>query len=294
MPASKDYRQGTLLSTLTGFLLCLLITLGALGTAQRAHAQANVLLIWDTYSAGTQSLEAALQGAGHTVTLSDTDEDSWDNTNPALTGFDVVIHLAGSTYMYEMSTAGQQALVDHVAAGGGYVYTEWLAFEFDDMGWLTLMEDLIILERYYGRSESMTYDVVVGQESHPVVANVPATFTFDSGSSPTTLRSYGVDEPVALMNDDYGTPGVAVREWGDGRIVGFNHASNYSYDPLSDTNIQQLFIDAVSWAGDAMPCADADGDGYTDDACGGTDCDDTDAAVNPGATEIACDYVDND
>jgi len=41
-------------------------------------------------------------------------------------------------------------------------------------------------------------------------------------------------------------------------------------------------------------CPDADGDGYFDDACGGDDCDDADAAVNPGAAEAACDYVDND
>jgi hypothetical protein len=41
-------------------------------------------------------------------------------------------------------------------------------------------------------------------------------------------------------------------------------------------------------------CPDADGDGYFDDACGGDDCDDADAAVNPGAAEVDCDYIDND
>jgi len=39
--------------------------------------------------------------------------------------------------------------------------------------------------------------------------------------------------------------------------------------------------------------ADADGDGYDDAALGGTDCDDSDASVNPGASEL-CDGLDND
>jgi hypothetical protein len=50
---------------------------------------------------------------------------------------------------------------------------------------------------------------------------------------------------------------------------------------------------------DAPPCADADGDGYGapgDPACpngADEDCDDADAAVNPGEPEVACDYFDN-
>ncbi len=41
-------------------------------------------------------------------------------------------------------------------------------------------------------------------------------------------------------------------------------------------------------------CADADGDGYRDVTCGGSDCDDTRAGVNPAATEICVDGLDND
>jgi len=36
-----------------------------------------------------------------------------------------------------------------------------------------------------------------------------------------------------------------------------------------------------------VPCPDADGDGYYDSACGGTDCDDTKASVHPGASEAS-------
>lgn len=40
-------------------------------------------------------------------------------------------------------------------------------------------------------------------------------------------------------------------------------------------------------------CHDNDDDGYADEACGGTDCDDEDDSIYPGAEEV-CDGVDND
>lgn len=42
------------------------------------------------------------------------------------------------------------------------------------------------------------------------------------------------------------------------------------------------------------PCGDQDEDGYQDIVCGGNDCDDTDPSINPGATEVCGDGVDND
>ncbi len=43
----------------------------------------------------------------------------------------------------------------------------------------------------------------------------------------------------------------------------------------------------------AKPCADADRDGYTDAACGGTDCNDANPNVNPGKAEVCGDAIDN-
>jgi hypothetical protein len=45
---------------------------------------------------------------------------------------------------------------------------------------------------------------------------------------------------------------------------------------------------------DTDPPTDADGDGYVSEADGGNDCDDTDAAVHPGAIEDCTDDIDND
>ena len=41
-------------------------------------------------------------------------------------------------------------------------------------------------------------------------------------------------------------------------------------------------------------CLDGDGDGYTDETCGGTDCDDTDPNVNPDMIEACDNGIDDD
>ena len=43
-----------------------------------------------------------------------------------------------------------------------------------------------------------------------------------------------------------------------------------------------------------VTCWDADEDGFSDEACGGTDCDDSDPTINPGAAEDCFDLIDND
>ena len=83
------------------------------------------------------------------------------------------------------------------------------------------------------------------------------------------LTSESVD-PI-VINDylDIGTNVVAV------------HVSDYLMD-------EYLSVEAT------FECPDLDGDGYADEACGGDDCDDSDAAVNPEAEEICDNTLDDD
>jgi len=57
--------------------------------------------------------------------------------------------------------------------------------------------------------------------------------------------------------------------------------------------ILALAASAPALAAKPIRCADADHDGYKDAACGGTDCNDGNKLVNPGAAEVCGDAVDN-
>jgi len=66
---------------------------------------------------------------------------------------------------------------------------------------------------------------------------------------------------------------------------------NPGAEEICDDAIDNDCDGAVDEGCDAA-CPDADGDGYQDSACGGMDCDDTDAAINPGAAEACGNGVD--
>jgi len=207
---------------------------------------ADVLLIWDENNTPTASLQTSLENAGLTVALSDTNESLYDGTNPSPQDFATVIHLNGTTYQNKMLTTGQQALVDFVYDGGGYIHTEWNAYQINQ-NQMMLMRDLILFDRTSGSEGVLTWDVNASEINHPVLNGIPSSFSFDGGMNEGTVHPFSIDPSVVLMTASAGDM-VAVREFGMGRIVGFAHAANYSsYETLLDPNIQQLFVNAAIW-----------------------------------------------
>jgi len=219
----------------------------------------SVLVLADTDVVSTTALANSLADAGLQVTVRPGPEYTWDGTNPSLTGFDVVIHLNGSSYEASLPTAGQEALTSFVSNGGGYIGSKWNGWEFQPQ-----MENLV-LQSFDGDPNSqqcghcdITYEATTAGVGHPVLAGLPASFTFmadghdagpqvDFATSPSTVLMEVLPSRRA---------GVLVRELGAGRIVNFSFAPNYYWndlgqvtDPvmLQDQTIQRLYINAVEW-----------------------------------------------
>jgi hypothetical protein len=220
---------------------------------------ASLLILADADVGSTNALKDTLTEAGFQVTVRPAPEYTWDGTDPALAGFDAVIHLNGAGYDGTLNDAAQQALSDFVANGGGYIGAEWNGVEFTP-----LMADLV-LQTAGGSLDvaaqncafcEISYHTVSGQEGHPVLAGLSGGFTFIAdGHDAGPQVTFDTDPSTVLMRLSSGAPGVLVRQFGSGKVVSFSFAPNYPIDAdtlrdpatLTDSNIKRLYINAARW-----------------------------------------------
>jgi hypothetical protein len=221
----------------------------------------SVLILADTDVVATSALATSLADAGLQVTLRPGPEWSWDGTNPSLDGFDVVVHLNGSTYELPLPSSAQTALTSFVQDGGGFVASRWNGFE-DQSG----MADLVLQnmghnpdgpEQNCGPCQ-ITYERTAAGDGHPVLQGMPTSFTFTADANDAGPQIGFASYPSSiLMQLPSGGPAVLVREFAQGRVVNFSFAANYYMDnnanlrdpvTLLDPTIQQLYLNAVLWA----------------------------------------------
>ncbi len=233
--------------------LKILFSLLALQTAllaPPAQAGPRVLLLWDTQGVQTEHLKRSLEANGLEVVLSQTDETGFDGTNPPLAGFDVVVHLNGTTFQTEMTPAGQKALVQFVKDGGGYIHHEWNAYQLT-RNQMHTMRDLILFDRKSGYSGKITVTRVKQAKMHPVVWEIPGSFEMTGGCNIGKAHVFEEQPVTVLAVDQNGNDAIAVRDFGLGRIVGFHHGGNWGWGGeqlLDKREARRLFVDAVMWA----------------------------------------------
>jgi len=144
--------------------------------------------------------------------------------------------------------------------------------------------------------ESLDFgQVVIGQQA------VTSLSISNSGDAVATLT-----EPT-LGEGSSGTFSVESRPWPFELASGASLAMQVRFSPTDEGEAAATLVFAheggdgpetllqVSLAGTGAPVpgADADGDGYISDQEGGDDCDDSDPNINPGATEVCDDGIDN-
>jgi hypothetical protein len=221
----------------------------------------TVLVLADTDVVSTTALASSLANAGAQVTLRPAPEYTWDGTNPSLSGFDVVIHLDGATYDFELPSAAQSALTNFVQNGGGYIGARWGGYEVQpELTNLVLQNmghDPSGPEQNCGACQ-VTYEKLPAGEGHALLAGIPASFTFTADAHDAGPQVAFASEPSnVLMQASTGGPAVLIRQFGAGRVVNFSFAPNYPWDDLGnvhdpetlqDSNVQQLYINAVEWA----------------------------------------------
>src|SRR5918999_1486462 len=139
----------------------------------------SVLVLADTDVVSTSALATSLANGGLQVTVRPGPEYTWDGTNPSLDGFDVVVHLNGSSYEAALPAEAQTALASFVSSGGGYVGAKWNGYEHQPQ-----MGDLVLQgfggnpagpEQSCGHCQ-MTYEADAAAVGHPVLAGLPASF----------------------------------------------------------------------------------------------------------------------
>lgn len=207
------------------------------------YSPPSVLILRDYYS--ETGIRNVLTEAGMEVTVTSIPYSSWNGTNPSPDDFDVIIMPAADYYYNDMPQTGQQALVDFVTRGGGFITTEWITYGVQSYGYYATLDQILLYEpsqwAYRNGNQTLT---IAG--AHPITAGLPSSFSIPYHYA----NKGGIKNGVTQVVSGTMTPtAVAAKQHENGRIVQYSLQGNYLASiAQSDTNMKLLLINAVNWA----------------------------------------------
>ncbi len=150
-----------------------------------------------------------------------------------------------------MPVAGQTALVSYVQNGGCFIGHSWNTYDFDYYGKLQYMRDLILMTFNGSNYGNITISPYSPNSTHPILNGIPNSISFTAGWNIGGLRSFNVNPSTLLMQDANGNAALAVRNFGNGKVVCFHHAGNWigTGNVFQNTDMQHIYSNIISWAG---------------------------------------------
>jgi hypothetical protein len=195
------------------------------------------------------------------------------------------------------SGAWESAISSYVSAGGMGVFSYW---DFDSSSTYQGAMDCTVSSSISSPVTLYSWDA-----THPIwngVYTPPTTMTpsGDSwGDNGDRLRPGSGTTAVGGYSTSSSTTNAAIVIGNGGNTIynGFLY-DDFPLDSDSDgtKDMVELLANEIEYLISGGVSCDQDGDGYDDSSttCGGTDCDDTDPSINPGATDIPYNGTDED
>ena len=209
-----------------------------------ANAQPKVLILGDTESEDEITLALRATGA---IVSSLPDYSDWNGVDPSTSDFDVVLLLCGYDYGIGMQGAASQAIASHVAMGGGFVVTEWAAYNVFDGAFPPEVGDLLPVTAPTNQDSSDATWTATDSD-HAILTGFPASW-YDAAYYSLLELKPGAE---SIVTGPDSVPLVALSSSSGGPVIHINHALTYSDVQISSYAIQ-LLVNAVLFAAGSAP-----------------------------------------
>ena len=196
--------------------------------------QVKVLVLSDIEEPAN-SVWAALDAAGFDAVDGPTYYD-WDGLAPSADDMDVILSLEGYEYGNEHTDGANTTIQSFVAAGGGFIRTEWNQYEGYDLD-----PKLMPVEHYDDYDYESTWTAT--NPDHPLLREMALPFFSLAGYTYTGVIGAG----VSVMENEFGYPIATYTYEHGGTTVYLNHDVHYTTDPIED-EAMKLYLNAVHFA----------------------------------------------